>query len=138
MAKSFEERLDEALNLADPLPNRYSAMVAKLEEIVQVLQRQVDGGSGRATVTIEPGHLVNAGLQSNVVVQIPQRNRYRDTLFRAYVPASGSPVTLDLIGDEPITVRTPEELEDAVVRFLARPEIRTMLRQLRELAARTP
>jgi hypothetical protein len=135
MAKQpLEQRLKGALAFDATPPAAYAEMVARLRAIAEILEKEIDAGRNVAQVTLEPGHLVDAGLQYNAVVHLSRRNRFRDTLFRAYVPASGEPVTLDLTGDRPTLVRSPDELEDRVVDFLSRPEIRGMLRELRELA----
>lgn len=136
MAKSaFQTRMDNALKLDDPPPQQYVSMRQRLDEVVDLLQQRIDRTGAKAQVALEPGHLVNAGQQFNVVVHIPKRNHYKDTLFRAYLPASGTPVTLDFIGDEPETARTANELETLVIEFLSLDPIRRMIQSLREIAA---
>ena len=136
--KTLEQRLDEALKLGEPPPPMYAAMENRLNEIVNWLQKQIDDTRGKAQVVLEPGHLVNAGQQFNVVIHIPKRNQYRDTLFRAYVPPSGTPVTLDFTGDVPERAATPDQLEERVIAFLSLEPIRAMVRTLRETASKTP
>jgi hypothetical protein len=138
MAKTFEQRLDEALRLDDPPPAYFSAMEDRLTKIADFLQSQIDPSKRKAQVVVEPGHLINAGQQLNVVIHIPARNSYRDTLFRAYIPAAGTPVTLDFIGDSPEEVNTPDALEESVILFLSREQIRLMIRTLREIASKVP
>src|SRR5579871_5752491 len=117
--KTLEQRLDEALKLSEPPPAMYTAMENRLNEIVNWLQKQIDDTRAKAQVALEPGHLVNAGQQFNVVIHIPNRNQYRDTLFRAYIPPSGAPVTLDFTGDVPERADTPDQLEERVIAFLS-------------------
>ena len=138
MAKTFEERLDEALRLDDPPATKFSEMQGRLTEISDFLQKQIDPTKRKAQVVVEPGHLVNVGQQFNLVVHIPARNHYRDTLFRAYIPAAGTPVTLDFTGDEPEKAADADALEKSVIDFLSRVQIRMMLRTLRDLAAKIP
>jgi hypothetical protein len=135
MAKTFEQRLDEALRLSDPPDPLYIEMETRLRQIADFLQSQIDPTRAKAQVAVEPGHLINAGQQFNLVVNIPSLNRYREPLLRAYVPPSGKPVMLDLIGDEPETVSTPAELEERVIEFLSRKPIRNMIRTLKEVAS---
>jgi hypothetical protein len=66
------------------------------------------------------------------------RNQYRDTLFRAYLPASGTPVTLDFTGDVPERADTPDQLEEGVIAFLSLEPIRAMIRTLRQMASKAP
>jgi hypothetical protein len=136
-AKTLEQRLNAALRLDDPPAPAYAAMENRLNEIVELLQKQIDKTRKNAQVALEPGHLVRAGQQFNVVVYIPNQNRFRDTLFRAYIPATGSPVTLDFIGDSPEEVDTPDQMEERVINFLALDQIRSMIRTLRETAAKS-
>lgn len=138
MTKTFEQRLDEALRLDEPPALQFSQMLERLTKISDFLQSQIDSTKGKAQVVVEPGHLVNAGQQFNLVIHIAGRNHYRDTLFRAYIPASGTPVTLDFIGDEPERVDTADALENSVILFLSREPIRVMIRTLREIVAKLP
>jgi len=134
----LEERLNEALRLGDPPAPVYTDMENRLNEIVAWLQKKIDPTTSKAQVTLEPGHLVNVGQQFNVVVYIPNRNQYRDTLFRAYIPASGTPVTLDFIGDAPEKADTADQLEERVIAFFSRDPIRAMIRTVYDTAAKTP
>ena len=113
-------------------------MQDRLTNITDFLQAQIDSSHKKAQVVVEPGHLVNAGQQFNIVIHIPARNNYQDTLFRAYIPASGAPVTLDFTGDEPERVDSADALEESVILFLSREPIRVMIRTLREIAAKVP
>jgi hypothetical protein len=135
---SFESRLDEILShLDDSPPPMYDAMKARLKGVATRLSRSIDP-QGTATVTLEPGHTLNVGQQFNVVVHIPQRNNFRDTIFRAYLPPSGTPVTLDFFGGAAQTAVSPEQLEQHVIDFLSLPAIRGMIRGLREMVQGNP
>jgi len=135
--KTLEQRLNAALRLDEPPAPAYAAMESRLNEIVELLQKQIDKTKKKAQVALEPGHLVKAGQQFNVVVYIPNQNRFRDTLFRAYIPTAGSPVTLDFVGDSPEKADTPDQLEERVIKFLSLDQIRSMIRTLRETAAKS-
>ncbi|HEX8339545.1 MAG TPA: hypothetical protein VF624_01420 [Tepidisphaeraceae bacterium] len=139
MAKSkFEARLDAVLKQVDePTPPLYAQMKQRLDEVVAGLQDTLDASKQKATVALEPGHMLNAGQQFNVVVRIANRNQFRDTLFRAYLPPSGAPATLDFIGDRPEKAQTPEELEDRVIEFLSLEPIQGMMRSLKEVVRNT-
>jgi hypothetical protein len=136
-ARTLEQRGKAALRLDDPPVPAYAAMEKRLSEIVELLQKQIDKTRSKAQVALEPGHLVKAGQQFNVVVSILNQNGFRETLFRAYIPAGGSPVTLDFIGDSPEKVGTPDQLEERVINFLSLDPIRSMIRTLRETAAKS-
>ena len=136
MTKSaFEQKLDKALGLETPAPRAYTEMYQRVEQAAGWLENQLKGRGHSVKVVIEPGHLLNVGQQFNVVVLIPTLNNFRDVLFRAYIPAAGKPVTLDLTGDAPVTCASPQVLERRILDFFALDAIRGRLRALRDLAA---
>jgi len=125
----FESKVSEILSTAET--PAYLKALGALESMALAVQRQL--GPGAPTVTVEPGYQVAMGQQLNVVVAVPQRN-FRDVLFRAYVPATGFPVSLDLYGEEPVRCADEAELEDQVLGFLARPQVRARLAMLGRMA----
>ena len=82
-------------------------------------------------IEIKPGFQATIGQQQTVVVRIPEKS-YRDTLFRAYIPIDGMPVTLDLYGEEPEVCQNDAELETRILDFLGK--IKDRMASYREYA----
>ncbi len=129
----LKTKLDAALRLRGPRPLKYAAFLAKLTAVADYLGEIIDAGHGQASVDVEPGHLLVAGQQFNVAINIPQLNSYRDTIFRAYLKPDGTAATLDFLGDDPRTVKNSTAMEDVVAEFLSQDAIRDMIRSLQEL-----
>jgi hypothetical protein len=115
----FDNRLKQALDfsVSDPYTESYEW----LKEIAASIQGQLNSGlrNPGIVVELEPGFQAIMGQQVRVIVRIPMK-QYRDTLFRAYIPADGLPIQLDLYGEEPEPCRSREELEQKVIDFLRR------------------
>lgn len=116
---SFKDQLKASITV--------SQRSAGLEEVEHVLQdalaaltESLDGSD--ATVTLEIGHTVNYGVQMNIVIGIEGR-RFRDILFRAYVPLDGYPVRLDLFGEELDMCEDKTALEAKILEFFREPEV---------------
>ncbi len=109
---------------ADP---RFTEVVKKLEEVAQGIAES--GVTPGLQVRVQPGHLFKLGQQLNVVIEKPQAN-FREVLFRAYVPESGYPVSLDFFGEEPIRCNGPDELESEIVRLLSEANVPSRLQML--------
>ena len=118
---SFDRQLDLALNFStianDPFGQSYEA----LKEIAGSIERKLNDGLPDATikVEIEPGFQAEIGQQLRINIRIPGK-QFRDTLFRAYIPAGGMPVLLDLYGEEPEKCSDLGELEQKILEFLLR------------------
>ena len=82
-------------------------------------------------LVIEPGFETELGRQLNVVVRIDSI-QFRDVLFRAYVPSSGFPVSLDLFGENVRTCQDEKELRAAILEFIGRKDVSLRIRELAE------
>lgn len=80
---------------------------------------------------LEAGHSVNYGLQHNVVVRPKGGGEFRDILFRAYIPASGFPVYLDLLAEELEVCNTVEMLQARISSLFGDPLFSGRLAQYR-------
>lgn len=133
MAKSsFEKRLDDVLKRPVPTADAYERGLATIKEAAASIERWFRAGKN-VSVIVEPGYAVSAGQQLNVVIRIPSRS-VRDTLFRAYLAIDGT-ISFDFFGEELVECRTPQEAEQKVLDFLARPEMQLRMRTYRDLAA---
>jgi hypothetical protein len=114
----------------------YRKTYEALKRIVDAIASSLNGNAGREKLRIllEPGFLSDQGQQLNVVVAIPTI-QYRDVLFRAYVPVGGYPTYLDLYGEELLPCEGEMDLENRILAFLARPEVRERLHILQDTAA---
>jgi len=110
----------------------HSEVVEQLVGIARALQNGF--GAAGIAVTIESGYWVNWGRQWRIVVRIAAAN-LEQVLFKAYVPAEGYPVKLDFYGDRLESAGDRAELEDAVKRFIAQPEISSQLAEIKAIAA---
>lgn len=130
---SFEKRLKEALDVGLATTDAYEARRATIRRAAAMIERWFKARKKAVAVTVEPGCLVNAGQQLNVVIRIPSQ-QLADTLFRAYLAVDGT-VSFDFYGEDLVVCPTPEETERAVLDFVARPEVQLRLRTCRDLAA---
>jgi hypothetical protein len=128
---SFERRLDEVLKRPLSTADAYERSLATIKEAAASIERWFKAGKN-VRVSVEPGYLVNAGQQLNVVIRIPSRN-VQDTLFRAYLAMEGA-ISFDFFGEELIECNTPQEAEQRVLDFLARPEMQLRMRAYKDLA----
>ena len=129
--QSFEKKVGEILDLK-PEEQPYSQATRALEGVAKAVQAQL--GAEATRVTVEPGYQVKTGQQFKVVVAIPSRN-FQDVLFRAYVPPTGFPVSLDLYGEEPVRCQDEAALQDQLLQFLARAEVKSRLGMLKQMAS---
>lgn len=133
MSTDFSSRLDQALDFAGVQSDPYGQTLKDLNEIVKAIRDKMnDGIAGDPIhVDIEPGFNATIGQQLKIAIRIPHKG-FRDFLFRAYVPESGYPVNLDLYGEQPLQCATKEELENEILKFVAR--IRDRMATYREYA----
>lgn len=132
MAKSsFERRLDEVLERPVATADAYERGLATVKEAAASIERWFKARKN-VRVSVEPGYLVNAGQQLNVVIRIPSRN-VQDTLFRAYLAMDGA-ISFDFFGEDLVECNTAEEAEQQVLNFLARPEMQLRMRTYKDLA----
>lgn len=113
-------------------PSAYDQVVHKLRDLAAAVEASLVPGSIR--VRIEPGHRVNLGQQYRFVFLVPSVD-FRDVLFRAYVPAEGFPVTLDLLDDKHPKCDTLDVLETEIINFLGHQDVKQRLLSLKDVAA---
>ena len=122
---TFEAQLNSRLSMTASQP--YMPTFDALNEVARSLEVWLKSPSAThsATVQVEPGFPAELGQQFNVVVHIPDRH-VSDTLFRAYVSPDGK-AALDLFGEQPLYVAGKSELQDEVLKFIDRPEVKSRL-----------
>lgn len=125
----FEKALEGALE-SEPEDTTFDTVVALLQEVANGIRAAIFRNDERVEVRVEPGFLVNMGQQLNLVIVI---DGFRDTLFRAYVPMDGFPVTLDLFGDEGVVCKSESKLRTSLISFLKKKEVKLRLRGLHTL-----
>ncbi len=113
-------------------PSAYDQVVSKLRDLAAAVEASLAPGS--IHVRIEPGHRVNLGEQYRFVFLVP-KVEFRDVLFRAYVPADGFPVTLDLLDDKHPKCDTLDVLETEIINFLGHRDVKQRLLSLKDVAA---
>jgi len=126
----FETQVGQILR--EPVSPTYREAVTALQSIARAIQKQL--GQDGPQVAVEPGCYIALGQQLNVAVRVP-RTGFEEVLFRAYVPDTGYPIGLDLFGGEPVECADEMELQNQVLAFLRRPEVRNRMAWLRETAA---
>jgi hypothetical protein len=130
---NFASRLNATLSTTGSEP--YLTAFTSLEQMAAMLQQWLSSAPATTPpqVQVEPGFPATIGQQFNVVVRIPGRD-VADTLFRAYIAPSGQ-VSLDFFGDEPVVCQNESDIENQVLDFLARPEVKSRLAVYQRLAA---
>lgn len=83
---------------------------------------------------LEAGHRLNRGQEYRFVVRVPIVG-LEDTLLRAFVPTSGFPVALELDEDEQRRCTDLDQVEREILDFLALPDVKARLREVRDIAA---
>jgi hypothetical protein len=108
-----------------PAKRRLYQLCEKLQEAIN------DGRRHSAHVSLQPGWKAQGYLIYNLTVEIPERN-FRDVLFRVSIANKG-PVSLDFYGEDPLVCSTVAQMEDAIIDFLGKEEVRNRLNDYREL-----
>jgi len=131
MSKSFADRLsDDLKNAQKPeFGQAYKALREIAEGIREALSK---GAAGQLDVVLEPGYVTNLGQQYRLRLGIPAR-KWEETLLRAYIPSEGFPIKLDLGDEEPVTCGDRKQLDDAVLRFMKKPEVANRMSTVREM-----
>ena len=129
---SFAEKLGAVLVQPPPDAKAYQEALDVLKTVADAIGRQL----GMA-VELALGYSVNIGQQWNVVVKPPSVIP-EFTLFRAYIPATGFPLSLDLWEDEYRQCQDKASLESTLLDFLGRPAIKTQLDSIRWLGDHRP
>ena len=106
-------------NLDEAVTAEYQASFDSLKEITNAIQERLNEGlqGDPISVDLEPGFQAKMGRQLNVKLRIPAKN-FQDGLFRAYIPENGTPIQLDLYGDELRVCKDVDELQDALMAFI--------------------
>ena len=122
--KKIKEKLKEAPEQSKFMETRkiFEGVASAIAELYQ---------EKKLKIIVELGHSTNLGQQLNMVALI-DAVRYRDVLFRAYVPMDGFPVSLDFFGDEIIACQDENELERQILNFLQNIDVAQRIRNLAE------
>ncbi len=123
--ESLTESLRDALN-ADPSTD-YERAVGALQEVATAIG--VATGQG-VKVSLERGWATNLGDGYRVTAE-QVGGAVTTTLFRAYVPPAGFPVSLDFAEEDPVSAPDQESLVDLTAGFLQRPSVVATLRTMR-------
>lgn len=113
-------------------PSAYDQVVSKLRDLAEAIETSLVPGT--IEVRIEPGYRVNLGQQYSFVFRIAKAG-FRDVLLRAYVPADGFPVSLDLFDENHPQCATLDALEAEILGFLGHRDVKQRLRALKAVAA---
>ena len=116
---NFQDRLTKALDFSEASSGRYGKAYDALKGITKSIADEMnrEWDEGLIKIEIEPGFTSTMGRQLNVILSIPAKS-FRTTLFRAYVPDSGFPMSLDLFGEEAVTCEDEQRLEEQMLDFL--------------------
>ena len=123
----FQQRLDTIYQ--NDGANPYLDAFDSIEKVAKSLERWLN--TPETKVEVEPGFQARIGQQYNIVLKIPSKN-VDDTLFRAYVTPSGR-ISLDLYDDDPVPCANEAEMENRLLDFLAKPEVKSRMMIYRKL-----
>ena len=117
---NFKQRLAK-LDLDEVPTPAYETSLNGLKEITDAIQERFNRGlqGDPIHVDVEPGFQAQMSRQLNVKLRFPDKN-YQDGLFRAYIPDKGTPVQLDLYGEDLKECNDDDELQDALMVFIAK------------------
>lgn len=127
-AEELTKQIGALLN--DDSSSSYRDAVEKLREISEALGASLPN----VIVVLEPGHVSRRGQHFSLVLASGKLG-LRDVLFRATVPDSGFPVSLDLFEEDSPECADAESLEKAVLGFLKNPMVAQRLRMVKAAAA---
>lgn len=122
-----------------PVRKQASEAYRQAAGLVHAFAEQVDKtirttGRVSAKVTVELGHLVNAGQEHRVVIRANKIGLV-DHLLRAFIPADGYPVTLDAFEETDLRCETADELVKNLVLVSQEPAMRQRLAAIRSALA---
>lgn len=137
---NFDAQLQAVLKQAGQTAGPYDARLKTLGDIAQSMQKNLTanppiGQKIELTVTVEPGHSLNAGQQFNVMCSIAWRP-FQSPLFRAYIPPNGDPVQFDFYGEKMVAANGDDEMQERVLDFIREPDVANRLLTLRQMATR--
>ena len=138
-AADFARELEERLG-APSVAEGFDRALRGVRQIAGGLKQYINRGLRTSEVRVSPRTRFRTRLGTAVDVQVGVGDRNDaatlsgpQALFRVYIPDDGTPLWLDLFGDEPVRCESVEELRGRVLEFLALPEVRGQLATLREL-----
>lgn len=103
------------------------------QNVLVVLQELCDAVAqypgGRLQCSKVPGFVTNLGQEYRIVVK-PTTKPFEHLLLRAHIPASGTPIMLDLYDDDLFRCDSPAVLEQQLTSFLERDSTQDVLRTL--------
>jgi len=124
----FATRIRAELAREEAVPAEVTEAKAALDGAARGIGAFIAEQFDQAQVTVEPGHRTRLGQQYNVVLRLLAQN-FRDVMFRAYIPTTGFPVSLDLFGEDVTVCPDRARLEQELLMFTAE-QIRPRLRML--------
>ena len=127
---TLKERLLENLGRLDQPSDSFLEAKSALDEAIEAIEASL--ANEAVEVGYEVGHNATYGLQHNVYVRL-REGRFKDIVFRAYIPFDGYPVRLDLFGDELAICEERKVLDDCLAEYFQTPELRNRLLMLRSL-----
>ena len=130
---TFESRLNKALETLES-GTGFDKTYDAVKRIARSIENSVNRQHGdNLKIQVEPGFQATMGQQFNVVIRVPSQG-FRDGLFRVYIPSGGYPVHLDLYGESLIGCGDEPEMEEQILGFLSRPEMKERLRVMTDYA----
>jgi hypothetical protein len=131
-ANEFEQALQGALS-GGAVGTSFDSVITVLQQVAAGIHRAIFKDTEAVYIRLEPGFVVNMGQQISVVVSA---DGFKDTLFRAYVPQDGFPVTLDFFGDTGLVCDDEQTLRTRLVQFLKDKDVQMRLKGLHTMVVR--
>ncbi len=133
--KTIQQEVQDLLASELTESGPYEQAMSVLREVAKGIEVSLSGGQpGVVQVVLEPGFRVNMGQQYRVRILVPKHN-LSDTLFRAYVPMDGFPVTLDLFDEQSPSCPDADSLKRTLLDFLRHRDVRLRFLEIQKLAA---
>lgn len=130
--KELRTKVASVLKDEREVSRAYHDVLHELQAMAEAIEASLQPDA--IEVRIEPGHRVNLGQQFLLVVRVPKAD-LRDVLLRAYVPADGFPVSLDLFDGQQPRCENLDDLETEILGFLRHPDVKHRLLALKDIAA---
>ena len=143
-ASDFADQLESVLGTPSGSPG-FDRSLRGVRDIAGGLKQYLNRGLKTSEVWVSPRTRFRTGLGTAVDIQVGVEDRRDETLlsgpqalFRVYIPDDGTPLWLDLFGEDPEECGTVDELKTRVLDYLKLPEVRGHLATLRELGEDEP
>jgi len=127
----FVSQLEDAVRQAGGAAPAFAGVPGRLRDTAAAVTRRL--AAGDLELRVEPGFQAGIGQQRSIVTVSPSRN-YRDALFREYVPVTGCPVQLDLLGEDLVPCNSLGELSDQILQFPKMGDVQARLQVLADIA----